>query len=75
MPVSGTRQHLRQENALIDFDAVLLALHQLAFGIDLLARRRQARHQLRRVIRKIIDAHEFAEIFGELAIDSFGVAL
>ena len=42
----GQRQHLREENALVDLDAVLLALHQPAFGVDLLLRRRQTRHQL-----------------------------
>ncbi len=55
------REHLRKENSLIDFDAVLLALHQRAFGVDLFLRRRQARHQLGGVVDKIVDAQEILQ--------------
>ncbi len=54
----GHRQHLGEKNALIDFDAVLLALQQRAFGIDLLARRRQAGHERSGVVSKFIDSRE-----------------
>jgi hypothetical protein len=69
----GIGQHMRQKDALIDFDAVFFRLQQRAFGIDLRARRRQARHQLGGEIRQVVDAGEFGEIFGELAIDGLGV--
>ena len=36
MPTFAQRQHLSQKNALVDFDAVFLALHERAFGLDLL---------------------------------------
>ena len=54
----GHGQHLREKNALVDFDAVLLALQQRAFGLDLLARRSETRHQLRRLIDKFVHTHE-----------------
>ena len=45
VPAVGTRQDVREEDALIDLDAVLVALHLLALRIDLRARRRQAGHE------------------------------
>src|SRR5579871_347773 len=39
------REHMSEQNALIDFDAVLVALQVLAFGGDLFGRRRQAGHR------------------------------
>ena len=50
-------------------------MHQCAFGIDLLARGREAGNEFARVIRQVVDTHEIGEIFGELAIDGFGVTL
>ena len=70
----GVGQHMRQENALIDFDAVLLALHQLRF------RHRPAcasasgpGTSFDGVVSEIVDAQEVVEIFGELAIDRIGM--
>ncbi len=67
------RQHLRQENALIDLDAILLALHRDAFGLDLPLRWRQPRHQFRRLIDEVVDPQEFFQPVGQLAIDGAGM--
>ena len=52
------RQHVREEDALIDLDAVLVALHLLALRIDLLARRHQAGNELGGLVGEHIGAHE-----------------
>ena len=58
-PRVGDSQHLGKKDTLIDFDAVFLALHQRAFGIDLLLVRCQSRNQFRGGICQIIHAPEF----------------
>ncbi len=70
----GTRQDVREENALIDLDPVLLALHLLALRIDLLARRRKPRHERGHLIGKHIGAYEVCLVRGERAIDRLRVA-
>ena len=69
----GQREHLREKYPLIDLDAVFFALQQCDFGIDLLARGCQSRNERRRIVGELIDALEFGEIFGELAINCVGV--
>ncbi len=50
-------QNVREKNALIDFDAVLLRLHQLGLGLDLPFCRHEAGNELGRVVTKLIDAN------------------
>ena len=58
MPAVRNGEHLREKNALVDLDAVFLGLHQCAFGIDLLVRRRQAGNELPGLIDQIVHTHE-----------------
>ncbi len=59
----GDGQHLREKNALVDFDAVFLALHQCAFGIDLFVRRRQAWDESGGIISEIVDTRKIGRDF------------
>ena len=52
VPAVRMRQHVGEEDALIDLDAVLVALHLLALRIDLPARRRQAGNERSRPRRR-----------------------
>jgi hypothetical protein len=69
----GNGEHLREKNTLVDLDAVFFALHQGAFGVDLLVGRRQPGNQFCRVIDEIVHAHKIGKIFGKFAIDSLSM--
>ena len=69
----GQREHLGEKNSLIDLDAVFFRLHQPAFRVDLPLRRRQARHQLARLIGKLVDSQEILKLVGEFAINALGM--
>src|SRR6185437_1693705 len=71
----GQRQHLREENALVDFDAVFLALQMLGLRRHLPARRRQPGDQFGGIIDQVLDAPKSPEIAGQSAIDRLGVPL
>ncbi len=66
----GYGEHVRQENSLIDLDAVFLALHQRVFGLDLPLRRRETGHELSRFVDQFVDAQEFFVSVGQFAIDA-----
>ena len=53
-------QELVAQDALVDLDAVLVGLLQLGLGGDLGLGRRQARHEVGRVVDQPLDAHELA---------------
>ena len=67
------REDMRQQQALIDLDAVLVALLQAVLARQLRRRRHQARHHRRGIADQMLDAHEFREIIGQAAIDRFGM--
>ena len=71
MPAVGLGQHLGEENALVDLDAVLFALHQSRF------RPRPAccvgvrpGTSFAAVVDEFVDRRKFGKILGELAIDA-----
>src|SRR5262245_45768445 len=67
------RQHRRDEDALIDFAALLVALKQGGLRGNLRARRRQARHALGCVIDKLLHPDEARTVLCKSVIDGFGV--
>ena len=69
----GIGQDVRQEDALVDLNAVFFRLEQSAFGIDLRPRWCQSRDQLRREVREILDSRKLGEAFRQFAVDRFGV--
>ena len=71
----GNGEYLREKNALIDFDAVFLALHQRAFGVHFFVRRRQTGDKFGCVIDEIVHAYEFGEVFREFAVNGLRVPL
>src|ERR1700724_1666901 len=66
-------ERVREQNPLVDFGAVLVALDERAFPRDLLARRHQPGYFARGRVDEIGDAQEYREIFGERAIERLRV--
>jgi hypothetical protein len=67
------RQDVGEEDALIDLDAVLVALRFPALRIDLRARRRQAGNELRGLIGERLGAHEAGLVLGQHRIERLRV--
>ena len=66
-------KQMREQDALVDFDAVLVALGEGAFALHLIARGYETRYFARRGVDKVGDAHERGEVLGERAIERLGV--
>src|SRR5690349_21802996 len=74
MPASGwVRQHVRQEQALIDLDAFLVLERQWGLGRQFLFARQKSRYELGAVEDQLLDAHEILPAVGELAVQRLGV--
>ncbi len=73
-PGRGMGEDMRQQQALIDLGAVLVALFQAVFARQLLVVGHQTRQQRRRIADQMLDADEFREIMRQAAIDRFGMA-
>jgi hypothetical protein len=71
----GTVEYVREQNALVDLDAVLVALDERAFATHLLAGRHQPGHFARGGVNEIGDAQEGGQVFGERAVERLGVRL
>ena len=67
-------QHLRQKQALIDFEAFFVFLLARAVGQHLRSCGDQPRHALGGEKDEVFDAHELAPLVGELALECSGVA-
>jgi len=63
-------QHLRQENALVDFQPVFLALRNAGFAYQVLLARHQPRILRRRPRTQRIHAHEPVARHGERVVDA-----
>ncbi len=63
------RQHLRQEDPLIDLDPVLVAQRAVALRRDPGARRGQSRHQRRRVVDQALEADAIGVVARQGAVD------
>jgi hypothetical protein len=68
------REDTRQEEALVDLDALFVLLGKLALHRDLLSRGRQARHG-GRIERELLDADKTAVVLRQGPIERLGVEL
>ena len=68
-----TRKHMRKEQALIDLDAVLVALRMNRLGLDLLSCRDQSRNEFRRGVNEVIEAAENRGALRQEVIDLLDV--
>jgi hypothetical protein len=66
-------QHVRQEQALVDLDALLVLERQRCFGRQFLVGGQKSRHELGAVENELLDAHEILAVVGKLAVQRFGV--
>ena len=62
-------ENMSDKDALIDFDAVLVALQPEAFGPYLLGRRREAGNLRCRLAQQIVEAHESAAILRQSVVN------
>ena len=69
----GMGEDMRQQQALIDLGAVLVALFQAVFARQFLVVGHQTRQQRRRLADQMLDADEFREIMRQAAINRFGM--
>ena len=67
----GRREHMREEQALVDLDAVLVALRMSRVGADLLLRRDQPRNERRRGVDELVDAAESRAALGQAVVNLF----
>src|SRR5579863_5714804 len=65
----GMREDARKQDALVDLEALLVALQQLALDNDLLDARNQPRQKLRRRVDETLGAHESAHLLSNRAIE------
>src|ERR1700733_10311693 len=63
-----TRKHTRKEQALINLDAVLVALRMNRLGLDLLSRRDQSRNEFRRGVNEGTEAAKNRGALGQEVI-------
>ncbi len=68
------REHVSKEQALVDLDAVLVALPMRRFGGDLLSRRDQSGNEVRRGVDEIFDAPKRRAAFGQAIVDRLDVS-
>ena len=66
-------EHMRQEDALVDLDAVLVALVEGRLRRDLLARRHQPGHRAGRGEDELFEADETRAVAGQAVVDPFGM--
>ena len=71
VPRPRARQHVGEEDALVDLDAVLVALVQAGLGGDLLGRRGETGHRGRRRKHQILEAKHLAG--RDLVVDRLGM--
>src|SRR5690606_33262476 len=69
----GMAEHMRQEDALVDLEAFLLAQHLPVVASYLLARWRQTGKALGCVVDQLLGANEIPAIICQLAIDAFNM--
>ncbi len=69
----GMGENVREQQALIDLGAVLVALCQAVFARQFLVVGHQTRQQRRRLADQMFDADEFREIMRQAAIDRLGM--
>jgi hypothetical protein len=62
-------EHVRDEDALVDLEALLVLLQQRAFGVDRGARGDQRREARRGRVHELGRAQAEAEVVGELEVD------
>src|SRR5271166_4519146 len=67
------RKHVRQEQALINLNAVLIALRVSGLGVDLLSSRDQSRNEFRRGVNEVVKAAENRATPGQQPVDLLGV--
>ena len=67
------REHMGEEEALVDLDAVLVALRMSGFGADFLSCRDQSRNELRRGVDEIVEAAEGRAALGQAIVDLLDV--
>src|SRR5256885_9538888 len=70
---SGMRKDVREENALIDLDAVLVALHLLTLRRDLRARRHETGNQIGSGVDQRLGAQERGLTLSQCAINRLGM--
>ena len=68
-------ENMRQEDSLVDLDAVLVALLQRRFCRDLRRRRGEARDQIGRLEDQLLDPQEARAAAGEAVVDRHGMRL
>src|SRR3984893_11264887 len=74
MPAGGfAGEHVRKENALVDFDAVLFALQVRCLGRDLRGGRRQAGDGHGRGKDQVFQANESRALVRQLVVERLGV--
>ena len=52
------RKHVGEEQALVDLDAILIALGMCGLGVDLRSGRDQSRDESRRAVDEVVEAAE-----------------
>ena len=70
-PLAG--EHMGEEDALVDLDAVLVALVERGLGGNLLAARHQAGNGRRRGVDEVLDPDEAGPLAGQRVIDPVGM--
>src|SRR5436309_6352650 len=70
---SGMRKDVREENALIDLGAVLVALHLLTLRRDLRARRHETGNQIGSGVDQRLGAQERGLTLSQCAINRLGM--
>ena len=72
-PLRGSRQHVGDEHALVDLEAGLVLLGQLALGIDVVAGRDEAGVALGRRVHEFAHPKVASKSVGELVVDRVDV--
>ena len=63
------RKHMREEQPLVDLEAILVALPMSGLGVDLLSCRRQPGDEVRRGVDEVVEASEGRTALGQTIVD------
>ena len=67
------RKHMRKEQALVDLDAVLVALRMSRLGLDLLPRGDQSGNEIRSGVDEVVEAPEDCAALGQETVNLLDV--